>query len=94
MTEAPKQRLLKAQYSLQWIFVEMALTAVALGCLAYFVNSPDVYRPGDVFLPYTGFFIAAGCAVGGFVHRHALGGLGGLTIALWMWPFLLRGIAS
>ncbi len=85
---------LKPQYSLRWIFVELTLSAVAVGCFAYFFRNPDVYQPNDVLLPFFGFFLAAGSAVGGLVHWHIVGGLVGVVIAGGMWPFLLRGLAS
>lgn len=97
MIESPKpaaKSLLKPQYSLRWIFVEMTLTAVALGCFAYFVNSPHVYQPTDVLFPYLGFFIAAGSAVGGLAHRHIGGAWVGLGFAVGIWPLLLRGLAA
>jgi hypothetical protein len=96
MTQPPNQdrkRLLKPQYSLRWVFVELTLTAVAVGCFAYFIRNPNLYRPDDILLPFFGFFAAAGCAVGGLAHCHLIGGFVGLVIAGSMWPFLLRGLS-
>lgn len=78
-------KLLKPQYSLRWIFVEMTLTAIAVGCFAYFQRSETNDDPAYVLFQFIGFFAAAGAALGGLVHHQVVGGICGLVLALGLW---------
>ena len=84
--------LLKPQYSLRWIFIEMTLAAIAVACFSYFYRTLGLYRPVDVFWPFFGFFIAAGAAVGGLVHWPVAGAFAGMGLAFFLWILVIPSI--